>query len=66
MIVRCYELFTPRWTRRYRRVDAYLLAHVGVDPAILAADLGEAHVQTRQRKLGLRKCKHTPRMGDRA
>ena len=38
-------------------LDAYLREHVGIDPAILAADLGisRRHVEAYQRKLGLRK-----------
>ena len=39
----------------------------GVDPAVIAYDLGlhEVTVQTLQRKMGLRKCRTVPRKGDR-
>ncbi len=58
------ELFEPRIAKRHRRHEAYLRAHLGVDPAILAAELGisEVSVRTAQRKLGLRGCRN-PRDG---
>lgn len=54
--VRAPELFEPK--TRPSKHDAFLRAHIGIDPAILASDLGvsERFVRQRQRKLGLRKC----------
>ncbi len=51
------ELYTPRKRRQPPRIAAMLLAHPGVCPAILAADLGitERFVIMVQRKLGIRK-----------
>ena len=62
MTVRVYapELFERKYDKYHpwKRRDAYFRATAGVDPAILAAELGvsERFVRTRQRKLGLRKC----------
>ena len=55
--------------RTYRydsKVDDYLRAHKGIDPKLLADDLGktESHIRMRQRKLGLRPCASTRRYRD--
>jgi hypothetical protein len=55
----CPELFpTRRPSGRTQARDAYLRANAGIDPAILAAEMGlsEAFVVNYQIKLGLRKC----------
>jgi hypothetical protein len=61
------ELFARRPLIQQTKHDAALRAAIGVDPAILAADLGvsERFVLRRQRKLGLRPCRHAPRKADR-
>jgi hypothetical protein len=48
---------------RQRVHDDAIRAAGGVDPAIIADQLGvtETFVRRRQRKLGLRKCRSTPR-----
>lgn len=67
MSVRAPELFERRAPIQQTKHDAVLRASVGVDPAILAADLGvtESFIRRRQRKLGLRPCTHAPRKADR-
>ena len=52
------ELYEPKVPRRYRIHEAYLRANRGVDPSMLAADLGlqETTVRIAQRNLGLRSC----------
>ena len=58
--VRAPELYEPKVAKRHRRHEAYLRAHQGVDPAIMAIELGisEVSVRTAQRKLGLRGCRN--------
>jgi hypothetical protein len=52
------ELYEPRQAYITPARKQYLLANRGVDPAMLAEDLGisEARVRLIQRKLRLRKC----------
>lgn len=52
------ELFEPRQNYITPERKKYLFANQGVDPALLAGDLGisEARVRLIQRKLRLRKC----------
>jgi len=66
MSVRAPDLFERRAPIQQTKHDAALRAAIGVDPAILAADLGvsERFVLRRQRKLGLRSCRHAPRKAD--
>ncbi len=63
-IVHAPDLFEPR--SPFRKRDGFFRANAGVDPAILAAELGvtERFVRTRQRKLGLRQCTFSPRKAD--
>ncbi len=67
MSVRAPELFERRLPIQQTKHDAALRAAVGIDPAILAADLGvsERFVMRRQRKLGLRPFRNAPRNADR-
>ncbi len=65
--VRAPELFEPKRWYRNRRRDAFLRKNAGVDPAILAAELRltVGFVRMLQRKIGVRKCTHSPRKADR-
>ncbi len=58
MAVHAPELWEPRLPRRYAIHAQFIRDNHGVDPAMLAADLGiqEMTVRTIQRKLGLRGC----------
>ncbi len=57
-MVHAPELFEPKMAKRTRVRAKFLREIVGIDPAILADELGlkEITVRTMQRKLGLRKC----------
>jgi len=65
--VRAPELFARKGSRTQTKHDALLRERVGIDPAIIAAELGitERFIRIRQRKLGLRKCTYEPRKADR-
>jgi hypothetical protein len=61
------ELFEPRKQYRSKQRDAYFRENQGIDPTILADELGwtEMFVRRYQRKLRLRGCIQNPRKGDR-
>lgn len=54
MTVRCYDLYPVRPKNPQR--DAYLIANRGVDPFLLAQELGvtERYIRTQQLRLRLR------------
>lgn len=58
---------SPTMRRLVAKYGNKLEERQGMDPAIIAYDLGlhEVTVQTIQRKMGLRNCKVVPRKGDR-
>lgn len=64
------ELYEPVWRNRQGRHrtparDRFFRENWGVDPAMLADELGlsERFVRMYQRKMGLRKCTSSPRKG---
>lgn len=59
------NLLPRKRCKKRAATDAYILAHKGIDAAILAdtLDISERFVVMRQRKLGLRLCLNTPRKG---
>jgi hypothetical protein len=61
------ELWEPKpyWLTSERA--AFLRSHAGVDPALLAEELGvkESTIRLWQRKLGLRKCLNAQRKAER-
>jgi len=63
--VRAPEFWEPRPAYRTKQRDAYFRQTRGIDPAILADELGlnEAFVRMYQRKLGIRACMQKPRRG---
>jgi hypothetical protein len=65
--VRAPELFARKEPVTRTKHDALLRERAGIDPAIIAAELGvtERFIWIRQRKLGLRKCTYAPRKADR-
>ncbi len=67
MTVHAPDLVIPKLAPHIKRLESYLRENVGVDPAIIADELGlqEFTVRTMQRKLGLRNCTYAPRKADR-
>lgn len=62
------KYYSPPWKNHLDNKcrDDYLRENVGIDPAILADHFGltERFIIQRLRKLGLRKCTHSPRKAD--
>lgn len=61
------DLYRKRSHLDNKKRDAYLREQAGIDPALLAHELGvsERFIIQRQRRLGVRKCTHSPRKADR-
>lgn len=65
MVVISNGLLPRKRNKRLKEKDDYIRQNRGIEPAMLADDLGvtERFVVQRQRKLGLRLCCNTPRKG---
>jgi hypothetical protein len=64
MTVQAPELWEPKRQYRNKKWDTHLRENQQAGPAFFADGLGvsEKFVRMYQRKLGVRKCQHTPRM----